>query len=82
MVRSILAALLDSLAVAALAYGAFRFAVAAAPCKDQGECIILTPLVLVCVLALVSLYFLAGYALFRTTIGQRVCGSGPEERAC
>lgn len=74
MIRSILAAVLDSLAVAALGFGAFRFAVAVAPCKDIGECSVLTPLVLASVVVVVAAYFAAGYVLFRSTIGQRVTG--------
>jgi hypothetical protein len=72
MARSIVAALIDSMAVGALAYGAFRLAVAVAPCSDPGACSILTPLVVICVLVLVTMYFLVGYAFFRSTVGQRV----------
>jgi hypothetical protein len=72
MVRSILAAVLDTLAVGALGYAAFRFAVAVAPCADLGACSLLTPLVLGGVLLLVAAYFALGYVLFRATFGQRV----------
>lgn len=81
MVRSLLAAVLDTLAVGALGYAAFRFAIAVAPCKDLGACSLLTPLVLGCVLVLVAAYFAIGYALFRASIGQRVSLMGtPADR--
>jgi hypothetical protein len=79
MDRSLLASVLDTVAVGALAYGAFRFGVAVAPCKDQGECIILTPVVIACLVAAVVTYFAAGFVLFRSTPGQRVFGTHDEE---
>lgn len=70
--KTALAAVIDTLAVLILGYLGFRLAVAAAPCKDLGECTILTPMVIIATLILIAAYFLAGYLAWHRTPGNRI----------
>lgn len=72
--KTFLAALADTVAVVALGFIGFRLAVSAAPCRNLGQCTILTPLVLLAGVVLVAAYFLAGYLAWRRTPGERLFG--------
>lgn len=74
--RSALAAVFDTVLVAACAYLAFLLGVWATPCGGHpGNCAVLTPLVLILVVLAVALYFGVAHLCWRATIGQKIFGS-------
>lgn len=70
--RQVLAALVDAVLAAALAFAGFRVGLWSAPCRNMGSCFPLTPLIIVFVLAGMVLYFGLGYLAWRSTPGQHL----------
>ena len=71
--RKVFAALVDAVLTALAGYLGFRVGLWAAPCKGHlDDCFILTPLIVLCVVAALGLYFALGYVIFRATLGQRL----------
>lgn len=73
-IKRVIAALVDSALVALLAYLGFRLAVPVSGCRDLSSCPPLTPLIAVAALAFIAIYFLAAYACWHRTFGQRILG--------
>ncbi len=70
---NVLAGLLDSALCAVVAYVGFLLAQGPANCGTQpGACVALTPWVLLFVCAGLTLYLAVPFAVWRSTLGQRV----------
>ena len=67
-----LAALLDASLVALAGYGAFRLVLGTVTCKNQGNCVQLTPITLLILLAVLAAYLFVGTRGWNTTPGQRL----------
>jgi hypothetical protein len=75
--RTALAALLDTVVAAALAYVGFSIGDALAACRDPSNCPPLTPLTVLGVAAGVAIYLAVGQILWRTTPGRRLFAAPP-----
>lgn len=77
-IKRAVAALVDAALVAVLGYLGFRLAVPLSGCQDLSSCPQLTPLIAAAALIAIAIYFLAAYALWGRTFGQRVLGVNTE----
>ena len=70
--RYALAALTDVVFASLVGYLAFRAAAWTAHCGDEGECVILTPLIVLFVVAGLGVYFGLPMRRLGQTVGQRI----------
>lgn len=66
------AAAVDAALVGLAAFLGFRFALWSVPCRQLSDCVILTPLIVVSVVAAVGIYLVAGWLLWRTSAGRKI----------
>jgi hypothetical protein len=74
--RLVLASLIDSVLIGAVAFVAFRLAIWATPCSDLGSCPLLTPLIVIFILIGLGLYIGLGRFVWHSTVGRGVLGLG------
>ncbi|GAC1628729.1 MAG: hypothetical protein NVS4B2_10070 [Chloroflexota bacterium] len=72
MARRVVAVAIDTAVGLFVLYIAFRAAAWSAPCRDQGNCVVLTPLIVVFVIGGLCLYPGGPLLLGRKTLGQRL----------